>query len=68
MRALHESVVRVISGAFGLVCGVLSAIVIGAITIVGPVLGLLAILVAPVRAIIDRFRDRSVPTQPESNT
>jgi hypothetical protein len=56
MRAVHERVVRVLSGALGLFGGMLSALALGVVALAGPLIGLLAVLTAPVRALVSWLR------------
>ncbi len=56
MRALHEGFVRALTGTAGLVAGVLSAAALGLAALLGPLLGLLAVVLTPVRALVQRLR------------
>ncbi|MGA2011091.1 MAG: hypothetical protein ABSH51_11280 [Solirubrobacteraceae bacterium] len=56
MRRLRDSLTHALVGAVGLIFGALSAIALAVAAIVPAALGLLAFLLAPFRALVDRLR------------
>jgi uncharacterized membrane protein len=60
MHTAHERVVRALSGALGLVGGVTSGLALAIVAVVGPLLGLLSVLTAPIRAVLAWLRGRRV--------
>ena len=57
VRTLRASVVHAFIGALGLVFGMLSAAALAVGAVIPAALGLLAFLVAPLRAALDRLRE-----------
>ena len=56
MRGIRDAVMHAALGAVGLVLGTLSAIALAIAAIVSATLGLLAFLLSPFRALVDRLR------------
>jgi len=56
VRRLHEGTVRALTGLGGLLAGVASLVALVAAALAGPVLGLLALLLTPWRAMAERLR------------
>ena len=56
MRGIRDAVTHAVLGAVGLLFGTLSAIALAIAAIVPAVFGLLAVLLSPFRALVDRLR------------
>jgi hypothetical protein len=56
VRGLRDAVAQALMGAVGVVFGVLSAAALAVAVVIPPILGLLAILLAPLRALVDLLR------------
>lgn len=52
---MRERVMRAAGGAFGLVSSVLSIVVLAVGAVAAPIVGLAAVLVAPLRALLNRL-------------
>ncbi len=64
MQSRGERVVQAIMGAFGYVAGLLSALALGVVAVVGPMLGALAVVTWPIRALVERARRANRPPPP----
>jgi hypothetical protein len=56
VKALRDAVIHAVLGVAGLLFGVLSAAALGIAAVIPPILGMLALLFSPLRALVDRFR------------
>jgi hypothetical protein len=56
MRGIRDAVMHAVLGAVGLVIGTLSGVALAIAAIVPAALGLLAFLLSPFRALVDRLR------------
>jgi hypothetical protein len=56
MHAIRDTLVRGVMGVLGIVFGTLSAVALVIAAIVPAILGLLAFVFSPVRALVDRVR------------
>ena len=56
MRGIRDAVTHAVLGSVGLVLGTLSAVALAVAAIVSSALGLLAFLLCPFRALVDRLR------------
>jgi hypothetical protein len=56
VRVIREGVVRIAGTVIGVVCGSLGAVALLIAAIVPALLGLLALILSPLRAAVERFR------------
>jgi hypothetical protein len=56
MARLRDAIAHGVMGAIGVLFGILSAIALGFAAVIPPILGLLALLASPVRALVERLR------------
>lgn len=56
MRSLREQIAHVVLGLFGAVAGVLSGIAMALAAVIPPIIGLFAVLLYPLRVLLDWLR------------
>jgi hypothetical protein len=55
VSALRDTIVGAAMGVLGAVCGVLSGVALGVAAVVPPILGMIALLLSPLRALAERL-------------
>jgi len=61
VRALRDSVVQAVVGTIGIGFGLLSAIALAMAALIPALLGLLAFVLSPLRALLERIRRQGPP-------